>query len=128
MARLLQRGQSMLTRRMQQAAAVNITYTRQGVAPIAIDEDSEVAAWLGVTRATSLADVEVRIDWADRDFLIPVAALVLIGEPRAGDRIALTLGGTAKTFELMQPAGAERVWSYSDTGETRYRVHAKRVV
>ena len=109
MPRLLQRGQAMLTRRMQQAAAVGITYTRQGVAPVVIAEDSEVAAWLGVTRATSLADVEVRIDWADRDFLIPVAAIAAVGEPRAGDRIAVTLAGTAKTFELMQPQGAERV-------------------
>ncbi len=123
MASLLSRGQTALIER-QQVAAVSgntIIYTR-GVESI----DLTNIAWTGRTVFASNLDDAARIEFGDRDYLIPVANLTF-GEPKIGDRIAETILGVIHTFEIMTPDTGEPAQRYSDQGRTVYRVHTKEV-
>lgn len=107
-----------------------ITYT-QGVGSVSL-----TAAWPGIaTYVRDAADPGQSITWAERDYLIPAADLVIDGKavtPQRGDRISDPnipdpVTGLPTVFELLTPNG-EPVWRYSDQhGRTVYRVHTKRV-
>ena len=75
------------------------------------------------------------ISWGDRDYLIPVAILVLNGSqarPQRGDRIADPnvpdpVSGVAGVYEVITPVG-NQAWEWCDkVTQTIYRVHTKRV-
>jgi hypothetical protein len=69
------------------------------------------------------------VAWGERDYLIPVASLVIAGgptTPKRGDRVTETIDGAPVTFELQTPPG-EPEWRFSDQTRTVYRVHVKRV-
>lgn len=121
---LLQRGQVMLNRRLNQAAGVAITYTR-GATTIAIAEGK--GAWVGDARFAVNNDGGPSIVWGDRAYLIELAALGALGEPQVGDRIAETVNGVAKVYEVMQPGTGDPAHRPSNREETRYRVNCKRV-
>lgn len=130
---LLNRGEAMLNRRLGQASPVALTYTR-GATTITIASGD--GAWLsGRTRFASTLESGVRIEWSDRDYLIPVALLsalpastgITAGEPAEGDRITETVNGTACTFDVLKPDTGEKAWTYSDAGRTRFRIHTKQV-
>lgn len=120
---LRSRGAAALTRRQVAANAVTVTYTRG--AQSATLED----VWIGNTLfARTLDEPGASVVWGERDYLIPVASLVLGGvaaQPARGDKITETINGVAVTFELQTPTG-EPAWRYSDADRTRYRVHTKK--
>lgn len=123
MANLLSRASSWLSGAMQDAAGVAVTYTRAGTPPASLT----LTAWVGRT-VFSIAQPNGggnRVEWGERDYLIPAASLTL-GEPARGDRVTEVLAEGMRVFEVMAPAG-EPAWRWSDQARTVYRVHTKRV-
>lgn len=125
---MLSAGQAALVRRQQQAAVTGetVTYAR-GAERV----DLTNKAWCGRTLFSRSPQEAggAAVVWGDRDYLIPVADLVLGGTavtPKRGDRIEETVGGTVVTFEVQSPL-AEPEWRYSDQTRTVYRVHTKKV-
>lgn len=121
---LFERSNAWLERALGNAAGVEITYTR-GIDSVVI-EDVEV----GRTAFASNMHNAARLEFSERDYLIPAASLILGGQavtPRKGDRIAEVVAGELLTFELMTPATGEPAWRYSDPERTFLRVHVKRV-
>lgn len=120
---LRSRGRDALTRRMIQTDGVSVTYTRGA-------ESATITVWTGNTLfARALDEPGASVLWGERDYLIPVASLVIGGTattPAKGDRITETIGGAAVTFELQTPTG-EPAWRYSDADRSRYRIHCKKV-
>lgn len=121
---LLQNGQAFLNRTMQEAAGVTVSYSRP-----ASGQSVSLTAWVGRTvfrQQPQPGATGAQIVFGERDYLIPVAALVLGGLatlPTRGDRI--TEAGVG-TFEVLAPGG-EPAWRYSDQTRTLLRVHVKRV-
>ncbi len=108
---------------LAEAAGVAITYT-DGTYSV------DLTPWIGRTVFGSTLDGAARVEWGDRDYLIPADLLILNGvvvKPAVGNRITETVNGTAKTYEVMRPATGEPAWRYSDPGETLLRIHVKRV-
>lgn len=121
---LLHRGQAMLNRRMNQAGGVAITYTR-GATTITIAAGEGV--WVGEARFAVNVEGGPKIVWGDRAYLIEVAAIAALGEPQEGDRIAETVNGVAKLYEVMLPGTGDPAERPSNREETRWRVNCKRV-
>lgn len=107
------------------AAGVAITYTR-GATTITITEASGHAT-VGREQSPSEREGGQRKEWFDRDYLIQVASLASLGEPQEGDLITETVNGNERLYKVMRPPTGERAWRFSDTEETCFRVHTKRV-
>lgn len=125
---LMTRATAALVRRQQQAAVSGnaVTYAR-GAERV----DLTNKAWCGRTlfRRNPLDVSGAAVVWGDRDYLIPVADLVIGGiavTPKRGDRVEETIGGVVVTFEVVTPPN-EPEWRYSDQGRAVYRVHTKKV-
>jgi hypothetical protein len=108
---------------------VSLTYTRDAGGPAELS--AALVGWVGRADAgrTQAEPGAARLD-AERDYVFPVAALVLGGAavtPRKGDRVTEVIAGTPTTFEVVPPTADEREWRYSDQTRTAYRVHTKRV-
>ena len=120
---LLSRGMAWLSDTLGTAAGESVTYTRGS-------DSVSLTAWVGRTLfATQSVGSTARVEWGERDYLIPVADLVLATvavTPRKGDRISQVIDGDTLVFEIVAP-GNEPSWRYSDPGRTLYRVHCKRV-
>ena len=114
-----------LNRMLGTAAGVAITYTR-GATTLTITEASGDAT-VGREQSTSEREGGPRKEWFDRDYLIRVSALTTLGEPQEGDLIAETINGVERAYKIMRPSNGERAWRFSDTEETCYRLHTKRV-
>lgn len=74
-------------------------------------------------------DGNTRIDFTDRDFLIPTASLVIDGSavlPARGDFVKTTEAGVTRVYEVSAPGG-EAVYDWSDPYRLVLRVHAKLV-
>lgn len=71
----------------------------------------------------------VQREWRSNDFMINADRLTLGGrfEPEEGDSIEVTINGTVRTYEVMRPISTEPCFRYSNAGETRVRIHTKRV-
>lgn len=119
---LRSRGAAALTRRLLQSDGVEVTYTRGAQSEI-------ITVWIGNTLfARTLDEPGASVIWGDRDYLIPVASLVIGGTattPQKGDRITETIDGVPVVFELQTPTG-EPSWRHSDQDRTRYRIHTKK--
>lgn len=124
MMTFIQNGQGFLNRTLAEAAGVSVTYMRPGAS-----QSATLAAWVGRTvfrQVPAPGQPGAQVIHGERDYLIPVASLVLGGVatvPARGDRI--TEAGVG-TFELLAPGG-EPIWRYSDQTRTVFRVHCKRV-
>ena len=121
MADLLEAGQQWLADQLQEHASRSVVYHR-GTQSVAVQ------ATIGRT-LLKLDDGYggVRMQWTDRDFLIPAADLVLNGStitPQGGDRITETAGLNTSTFEVMA-YGSEPPWRYSDPFGKLLRIHTK---
>lgn len=71
----------------------------------------------------------VRMEWTDKDFLIPRASLTVAGSPalpERGDLIRVRSNGTLSVYEVLAPGG-EPPWRWSDPYRTTIRVHTKLV-
>lgn len=106
---------------MKQGAGVSVSYSRLG------ETDLTLTVWEGRTVFASNLDGGARIEFGERDYLIPVDDLTY-GEPELGDRVTQTLNGESVVFEVATPTTGEPCWRYADAGRTFYRLHCKRVV
>lgn len=138
---LLERGREALIRRQQQAAAPSgaVVYHR---ASDGLTCDLTGLAWVGRTAfrvadspaGTRLGEEQQggsRVQWSDRDYLVPAADLVISGVPivpAAGDWFEEVLPAPEGTqrFEVL-PFNGEPEARYSDPQRTVWRVHTKRV-
>lgn len=125
---LLQDGQALINRTLAADAGVSVVYSRT---VNGVTTSVTLTAWVGRTLFAGSNEANgARVEWGERDYLIPVSSLMLGGiltlPARNTDRITETIGGVAVVFELMTPTG-EPVWRYSDQYRTLYRVHCKRV-
>jgi hypothetical protein len=121
MADLLEAGQAWLANQLQEFASRSVIYHR-GADSVA------VLATIGRT-LLKLDDGYggVRMEWTDRDFLIPAANLILNSvtvTPEPGDRITETVGLNTSVFEVMA-YGGEPPWRYSDPFGKLLRIHTK---
>jgi hypothetical protein len=120
---ILSRGMSWLTDQLSTHVSTSITYRR----------DLE-SITVGATFGRTLLKLEddygaIRMEWTDRDFLVPAAALVLGGSaavPLRGDLIRETRGATTFVYEVMAP-GKEPVWKWTDPFRNMRRIHTKLV-
>ena len=88
-----------------------------------------LTVWLGRTVFAQLIEGKGRVEFGELDVMIRADELLVSGSkitPARGDRIALTLNGTAVTLELMTPQTGEPPWRYSDPQRELLRVHCKR--
>ncbi|MCR4411347.1 MAG: hypothetical protein NUV77_02850 [Thermoguttaceae bacterium] len=118
---LLETGQQWLADQLKTHASRSVIYVRGG-------EQVAVRATIGRT-LLKLDDGYggVRMEWTDRDFLIPAADLMLAGSPatpQRGDRIRETSGSQTFVFEVMAP-GKEPPWRWSDPFRKMLRIHTK---
>ena len=121
MADLLEAGQQWLAEQLQEHASRSVVYHRGA-------DNIAVQATIGRT-LLKLDDGYggVRMQWTDRDFLIPAADLVLNGStvtPERGDRITETVGLNTSVFEVMA-YGGEPPWRHSDPFGRLLRIHTK---
>jgi hypothetical protein len=120
---LLASGLSWLTGQMQAHASQPVVYQRG---------TSQVG--LCATFGRTLLKLDdgfggVRMEWTDRDFLIPAGELKFGSTPtlpQRGDRIRETKNGATYIFEVMAP-GKEPPWRWSDPFRRMLRIHAKQV-
>lgn len=89
-------------------------------------------AWMGRTpfRVNEEVEGRAKIEWQERDYLIPVADLKIDGvliKPQLGDWIEQIIPAVANpnTYKVSAPQG-EQIWRYSDPQETVFRIHTKR--
>jgi len=112
-----------LAGQLQAHVAQEVTYIRG-------DDQLILQATIGTTEF-QIEDVGgIRIEYSDRDFIIPAASLVFadqVVEPRRGDQIQESGGadGATLTYEVMAPGDAQP-FRY-DAFRKMLRIHAKRV-
>ncbi len=120
---LMAAGAAWITGQLQAHASRPVVYVR-GTAGIA------VCASIGRTLLKlDDGDGGIRMEWTDRDFLIPTAKLILGGvkvTPERGDLIRERHNGILSTFEVLAPGG-EPPWRWSDPHRNLLRIHAKLV-
>jgi len=115
-----------LTERFQLKASVTIVYHRGSGLSITLPN-----VWPNTTLFKILDRDNQRMEWSDRDYIVPVASLILGGvlvEPQKDDWIEETFSSPVGTlqFNVSAPEG-EPVWRYDDMQRSVYRVHTKRV-
>ena len=72
----------------------------------------------------------VRVEWTDKDFIIPRSSLSLSGSlalPKVGDLIVHNDGTETHTYEVLKYGGVEPHWRWSDPFRKMIRVHTKRI-
>jgi hypothetical protein len=117
---MLQSGTAWLKATMKASASQAIVYSRQGTGSVAIAQ-----AVLGRTgfRTDDRQQGRSRLVYADADFLIDPADLVIAGvpiTPKKGDRIAWN----GSTYEV-QPYNGEPEERWDTAYKNWFRVHAK---
>jgi hypothetical protein len=124
---LLNKAGPWLAGKLKRAAtdpdATTITYVR-GADRI----DLTGKAWVGRTVfSRSPQPGGATVVFGDRDYLVPVADLVLNGqplEPEKGDRVEETTGGVTRLYDVLSLPN-EPSARYSDPLRTVWRVHTK---
>lgn len=116
-------GMDWLTTKLQTHASKPVYYKR-GASTIA------VCAIPGRTML-KLSDEygATRVEWTDKDWLIPTADLVIGGSPtlpKRGDQVLEPDGVSMHTFEVL-PYGDEPPWRWCDPYRKMLRVHFKRI-
>ena len=100
--------------------ASSVTYAR-GVYSVVVQ------ATIGTTDFSTEDEFEVFQNIETRDYLIDSADLVLNAVevlPARGDTIAVVVGSTTYTYEVLAPDG-EPVYRWSDRGHAVLRIHTK---
>ena len=107
-------------------AAVSIIYHKL---TNGVDTAIPLTVWIGNTLFKITDNNNQRMEWGDRDYLIPVELLVVGVIPFLPDVehwIEEVLPEGNVHYQLSAPE-KEPVWRYSDPQHTIYRVHTKRV-
>ena len=127
MANLFQRAKTWLPEQMQRAAVSGNTLTLTlGAETIDLTD----IAWPGNARFTSSVEGQARLEYGDRDYLVPVASIVFSGgqiEPQVGMRFRETIEGTVRVYEVLTPDTGEPAWRHSNRELTVWRIHTKEV-
>ena len=115
-----------LKSRLSIDAKVTIIYHRGD------DEITIPTAWFGRQLFRIMDGNTSRVEWADRDFLIPVESLILDSvrfKPERGHWIEVTFIEPKgyQRFEVAAPDN-EQPWRYSDPACRLYRIHTKEMV
>lgn len=109
---------------MMRAAASpdgTITYVR-GATRI----DLTGRAWAAAGRSLrNPGETGPAVQWGQRDYLIPAAALPDGFEPAKGDRVEEAVNGTVVKFDVAPGAAGEPAARWSDDERTVWRVHTK---
>lgn len=90
----------------------------------------EVTAIVGSSRFEDASAEGLKVRVRIRDYLVDVADYVINGvavEPQPGDEILQELDGQTRVFEISSPGSSEPPWRYSDSLQTRYRIHTREV-
>lgn len=111
---------------MEASPTAGFTYVRKNGNTVLI-----TTGWIGQTRFRIEEQGNSRLEYSDRDYLIPVESLTYEGVkflPEKGDRIVENFDSpdSQQSFELSAP-NDEPVWRHSDPQRTRYRIHCKRM-
>lgn len=98
-----------------------------------LDGDVDTSIPLTVYVGNTLFKIEdrdgQRMEWGDRDYLIPVVDLNVadvLFQPAKGHYIEEVLDNVTVIFELSAPSN-EPVWRWSDPEHITYRIHTKRM-
>lgn len=112
-----------LAARLKARAGSAVTYRRAGGPPVPLTAVAGDAAADGESVGKA-----ARVEAGERDYLLPAADLAAagLGDPRAGDRVTQTLGGSAAVFEVA-PRDALPAWDWNDKARTWVRVRTKQV-
>jgi len=90
-----------------------------------------LCATMGQTKLMLADDVgATRIEWTDKDFLIPRSALTInsaLTLPKVGDLVIHNDGTETHTYEVLKYGGTEPHWRWSDPFRKIIRVHTKRI-
>ena len=124
MPNMMDRGMAVHSRLMPIAAGDTVIYSRGS------RSSSAITAWSGPHKyevldpAGELITQVLARDWTfiASELLIDATAII----PRSGDRIAVTLNGSAVGFEVL-PMGPEPCCEWLDTGHTMLLVRTKQV-
>jgi hypothetical protein len=122
MADIMKNGIDSLKATMLAFASVDIVYHRGGTSV-------NLKAWVGNTLFKIMDREGQRMQWGDRDYLIPVENLKIGGvlvEPLKGDWIEEKFASVWLHYELSAPNN-EPVWRYDDLYNSIYLLHTKRV-
>jgi hypothetical protein len=118
---IMSRGMTWLTGQLQAHMSQPVVYKR-GNAAVAL------CATVGRTlMKLNDGDGGIRMEYSDRDFLIPTSTLVLGGTnvtPERGDLIKERKNGILYTYEVF-PYGGEPPWRFSDPHRQMLRIHCK---
>lgn len=119
MANMIEDAMSMLSAELQRVVASSITYTRAGLGSV------DVTARVGRQAFRLGQDGESRLEWSDKDFIVPVADLAIGGSaitPRRGDQITYR----GRVYQVQAPGG-EPPARHTDSFGTDWRIHTKLV-
>lgn len=125
MANRLRRGMERLAQRLGNEAPVSIVYHR-GNDSVSIP----VGCWAGRTPFRTQDQLgSSRLEWSERDYMIPVELLVLDGQtvqPQEHDWIEEVFPEPegSKEYELVAPNN-EPVWRFGEQSKVWYRIHTK---
>lgn len=120
-----ERGMIRFRQRLQSGAGVTLTLTDLEGNSVTLNETS----WPGMQAFRISDEGRSRVEWSDKDFLIPVNVCIIGGnlvKPERGYRITQTFDNPVGTriYEIMAPEGEQAV-RYSDPQNTIYRCHTK---
>lgn len=122
MTDLLQAASDWLQDKQRRHASKTVVY-KSGA------DSVEVNAVVGRTEFETADESGFVTKYIARDFLIPVAELVLGGTavtPGRGDRVRETQGTQVFVHEVMAP-GENPEWRYADPYRRTFRIHTKQV-
>lgn len=94
-----------------------------------VDTAIPLTVWIGNTLFKTMDRDNQRMEWGDRDYLIPVDILKVgsaLFLPTKEHWIEEVLPEGNQTYHLSAPE-KEPVWRYSDPQHTVFRIHTKRV-
>lgn len=118
-------GMARLLTHLETNAAVNIIYHKL---TNGVDTAVPLVASVDTYLFKILEKDNQRMEWSDRDYLIPVAKLsvgVTLFLPHKEHWIEELLPEGTVKYRLSAPEN-ESVWRYNDVQHTQYRIHTKR--
>lgn len=106
---------------LQSAAGIQVTYRRGS-------QSTTLAAVPAMSRFSVEDGRGFKTNLRVNDFLVLAADLQFDGqpvEPKAGDQIEVHRLDGLQVYRVMSPGAGEPDWKYSDTANTRLRIHTK---
>lgn len=115
---MIRSGAAYLASALKKSASTSVTMTRG-------TESRSVLAVVGKSTFESVDQNGVTESWESRDFIVYATDLPF-GEPQRHDRIAETVGGIVRVYQVSAPRGVP-LFHYSDAFQSAVRIHTTRV-